>query len=254
MVSLFLSNRSRSLRGLIGAGLLMAVPLGALPLPAAADQVDRAVFDLTLMGLTAGRLEVNGKMVGTAYAANGVLQSTGLLGAIRKVRYDASVTGTYVNGTYTPASYREKADTSKRQSESVMAYKAGVPQVKTYNPPREAKIGDVKPSTQGGTIDPLTALYAVVRDVPVAEACTLSVVLFDGRRRSQVVLSAAENGAKGVTCAGEYRRLAGFSEKEMAEKVRFPFRLRYAAAGEGMLRVVEISMDTLYGKGALKRR
>ncbi|WP_415182091.1 DUF3108 domain-containing protein [Phaeovulum sp.] len=230
------------------------IAVAVLPVVAMAQQVDNAVFDLTLRGLTAGQLHVNGKLVGNAYAAKGVLQSSGLLGMVRKVRYDASVSGRYAGGKYTPVSYAEKADTSKRQSESVMAYRAGVPQVTTYNPPRDPRPGDVDPATQGGTIDPLTALYAVVRDVPAAEACTLKVTLFDGRRRSQVVLSPAETAGKGVTCAGEYRRLAGFSDKEMAEKVRFPFRLTYAPAGQGMLRVVEISMDTLYGKGALKRR
>ena len=57
-----------------------------------------------------------------------------------------------------------------------------------------------------------------------------------------------------MTCLGEYRRLEGFSEKEMAEKQRFPFRLIYRLADNGMMRAEEIVMDSLYGKGRLKRR
>ncbi|TDQ56110.1 DUF3108 domain-containing protein [Phaeovulum veldkampii] len=233
--------------------LAALLSLSAAPL-ARADQSDQMVFDLTLKGLTAGRLSVSGRIEGGSYAAKGTLQSAGLIGALRKVRYDADVSGSVRATRFTPARYAERADTGKRESESVMDYKAGVPQVRVYNPPRQPRPGDIAPATQGGTIDPLTALYATLRDVPAAQACNSTVVLFDGRRRSQVTLAAAKADGEGLQCAGEYRRLAGFSDKEMADKTRFPFRLVYKPAANGMMRVVEVSMDTIYGKGALKRR
>ena len=226
----------------------------ALSQPVRADQTDSIAFDLTLRGLSAGRLTVDGRIEGNRYAASGTLKSSGIVGAIRKVRYDAAVEGAYSKNRFTPFGYSEKADTSKRQSESVMAYKRGVPQVMVYSPPRDPRPGDVNPATQGGTIDPLTALYAVLRDIPEAEACTFRAVMFDGKRRSQIVLSSPEVGDGSVTCTGEYRRLEGFAPDEMAEKSRFPFRLTYGPAEPGRLRVVEVSMDTLYGKGRLKRR
>ena len=114
-----------------------------------------------------------------------------------------------------------------------MAYKAGVPQVKSYNPPRPPRAEDISPATQGGTVDPLTALFAVLRTVPEAEACMAKLVMFDGRRRSQVVLTAPQRTDDGITCRGEYRRLEGFSPEDMAEKSRFPFTLTYRAAGDG---------------------
>ena len=40
----------------------------------------------------------------------------------------------------------------------------------------------------------------------------------------------------------------------MAEKVSFPFRLIYEKRCDGWLRANEIAIDTLYGKGRLKRR
>ena len=79
--------------------------------------------------------------------------------------------------------------------------------------------------------------------------------MFDGRRRSQVVLKSPKPLSDGgVSCSGEYRRLEGFSEKEMAEKQRFPFVMTLALTDGDMMQVTEISMDTLYGKGRLKRR
>lgn len=231
-----------------------ALILALTQAPLRADQTDSAIFDLTLKGIYAGTLSVSGSIQGTSYAASGVLKSGGLVSLVKKVRYDARSAGRVSDGRFTPSRYEEDADTGSRQSQSVMEYIAGVPQVKKYNPPRTEKEGGVDPATQGGTVDPLTALYAALRDVPEGEACKLAVFMFDGKRRSQVVLGDPRPDGKGVSCPGEYRRLEGFSAREMAEKSRFPFMMQLEPLGNGMLRVTEISMDTLYGKGRLKRR
>jgi hypothetical protein len=95
-----------------------------------------------------------------------------------------------------------------------MAYRKGVPQVKSYNPPREAKPYDVDPSTMGGTVDPLTALYATLRDVDKGTECQVSLKMFDGRRHSQITTSERQEAGEQVVCQGEYRRLAGFSAED----------------------------------------
>ncbi|MCB2136302.1 MAG: DUF3108 domain-containing protein [Rhodobacteraceae bacterium] len=234
------------------AASVLAIALAVLP--AGAEQTDSAVFNLSLKGIYAGSLTLEGQSDGQSYAATGVLKSGGLVALVRKVRYDARANGTVRTGKFVPDRYEEDADTGKRRSKSVMAYADGVPQVTAYDPPRAAFDTDVDPATQGGTVDPLTALYAALRDTPEAEACKLHLYMFDGRRRSQVVLSQPKPDGDSVVCIGEYRRLAGFAAHEMAEKQRFPFRLIYRRTGEGMLRAEEIVMDTLYGKGRLKRR
>lgn len=234
--------------------LLLALGASLGPGPVAANQTDSAIFDLHLRGLRAGTLSVSGAIEGASYAASGKLQSSGLLAAIKKIRYDAKVSGSVSGTRYTPRTYHETADTGRRQSESLMEYRAGVPQLKVYNPPRKPEDQDIDPATQGGTVDPMTAAYATLRDVPEAEACQLNLTLFDGKRRSQVQLSSPVKQGDRITCAGEYRRLEGFSDKDMAEKTRFPFRLIYQPARNGVLRVGEVEMDTLYGKGVLKRR
>lgn len=238
------------MRTMLLSGLL-ALSVGV---PTRADQKDAAVFDISIRGISAATLQLGGSIEGRGYAAAGVLKSSGILGMLKRIRYDANVSGSFIKGRFTPGRYVEKADTGKRQSEAVMAYRRGVPQVKSYNPPRPPGQDGLDPATQGGTVDPLTALYAVLRDVPVAEACTVKVFLFDGRRRSQVVLTAPKASGDTITCRGEYRRLEGFSPEDMAEKSRFPFTLTYVPAANGMVHVSEIAMDTLYGKGRMIRR
>jgi hypothetical protein len=220
----------------------------------AAERKDVAIFDISIRGFSAATLSLSAADQGESYAAAGTLKSSGILGFLRKIRYDAQVAGKISDGRFIPSRYVERADTGKRQSEAVMAYVGGTPQVKSYDPPRPPSEGGIDPATQRGTVDPLTALYAVLRDVPKADACQLKVFMFDGRRRSQLVLGQAKAEADKITCQGEYRRLDGFSPKDMAEKSRFPFTLSYSLASDGLVHVTEISMDTLYGKGRMIRR
>lgn len=233
----------------------VALAAGLSAATAAAGQRDDAVFDLTLRGIRVGTLSFSGAIENGRYSVAGVLKSGGLVALLKKVRYDARARGVYRAGRFTPTRYEEDADTGRRQSQSVMDYRAGVPQVKVYNPPKPPREGDIDPATQGGTVDPLTALYAALRDMPADRVCRLKLTLFDGRRRSRITLGEPRPGNPGgVTCAGEYRRLAGFSQEDMDEKSRFPFVLSYEPSGSGLLRVREIAMDTLYGKGRLTRR
>ncbi len=231
------------------AGLL------ALSLPAQADQTDRIVFDVILKGVTAGQLSINGKIEGASYGATGTLQTTGLVGMLKKLRHDAAVSGSFRAGRFTPLKYSETAQRNGKVIEHGIIYKAGTPVSVTRNPPRTPGALDVEPANQGGTIDPLTALYAVLRDVDRAEACKLDVKMYDGSKRSQVRLEAPQAAGEGVVCKGEYRRLEGFSPEDMAEKSRFPFTLTYAPTPDGArLQVIEISTDTILGQGRLKRR
>lgn len=235
------------------AGTVAAGPVAA-PAAQSAERLQEGQFDLVLRGIRAAVLTYRGAENAGSYAVSGRLESAGLAHMMRRMRYDAKVQGRRQGARFLPGRYEEEADTGKRQQRAVMAWRGGVPVVEKVLPAREAGDTDLDPATQRGTVDPLTALYATLRDVPAGEACRSDVTMFDGRRRSQLRLSAPEASAGQITCAGEYRRLAGFSEREMAERSRFPFRLTYAPAEGGMVRVVEVSMETIYGRAVLRRR
>lgn len=240
------SLRAVALAALAAGSIATAVPAGA-------DSSSSGTFDLAIKGFRAGVLQFNGTSNGSSYAVTGRLESTGLAAMIRKIRYDAKASGRFSGGRWTPLRYDEQADTGKRQSRSRLEYAGGIPS-EMIKQSREGRPNYVDPATQGGTVDPLTALYATLRDVAAADACTLKLVMFDGARRSQITLAAAQTAGDTITCAGEYRRLAGFSDKEMAEKQRFPFELTYGPGEGGMVRVVGVTMDSLYGRASLTRR
>ena len=220
--------------------------------PSHAD--DPVVFDLSIRGIRAGTLSFSGEATAGRYAVSGRLESAGLVGLVRQVRYDGQAEGSLRQGRFTPARYSEQADTGKRQSESVMHYRRGIPQVKVYNPPRDLGSDGIDPATQGGTVDPLTALFATLRDVAPGGECNQTLTMFDGKRRSQLVLGAPSPVEGGTACPGEYRRLAGFSADDMAEKTRFPFTLRLVPGTSGLMQVDEVTMESIYGNARLKRR
>jgi hypothetical protein len=238
--------------GFRASGLIIGM-VAFLASPVVAQE-DQGRFDLILKGIKAGSLAFSGVQDGSSYAVTGQLKTTGIASLLRKIRYDASSNGTVQGGTYVPETYSENADTGKRQSQAVMAYKAGVPQLKSYNPPRAPKSFDVDPATMGGTVDPLTALYATLRNVEAGSECQVNVQMFDGRRQSQITTGERQTAGEQVVCQGEYRRLAGFSAEDLAEKTRFRFSLIYSPSADGMMRVTEVSMDTLYGKAKLVRQ
>ena len=227
---------------------VLAVVAGLGACPVSADGSTDAVFDLAIRGLSAGSLTVKGKEQGGSYATSGVLQSGGMVGLLARLNYTASAKGRVKGAQFQPSRYDEIADTGKRKSKTTMTYSRGVPRVVA------GETGALDPASQRGTVDPLTAIYAAFRDVNAGDVCKLNVQMFDGKRRSQVRLANPREEGGMITCDGEYRRLKGFSAKDMAEKSRFPFNLFYAQTADGRYRVEKVVTQTLYGNASLTRR
>ncbi|MGO4907280.1 DUF3108 domain-containing protein [Pseudorhodobacter sp. W20_MBD10_FR17] len=227
----------------------------ALPVTAIAQQVeDKATFDVVIRGISAATLAFSGVEENGNYAVSGVLKSAGLAAMFRKISYTATAKGAVSGSRYTPFSYVEKSDNGKKQSTSKMTYTRGVPSAVQYTPAREAREKEVSPATQGGTVDTLTALYAILRDVDAGQECRISLKMYDGRYVSSIATSKPQAKGKSVICSGQYRRIAGFKPDDMAERTTFPFSLTYQPAANGRMRVTEVAMESLYGKAAMKRR
>lgn len=232
----------------------LAASILSMPVAGLAETASKGAFDVYVRGIKAGRLAFSGIENGTFYSAVGHVESTGLLAAVVKVRYDARSKGRMNGSSFIPASYFEKTTGSRRNNESVMEYRSGVPQVKKYTPPRDPKPWDVPPKTQAGTLDPMTVLYTALKDVPLSAVCNVNVRMYDGKRASTVKLSDREPNGEGYSCNGEYRRIQGWHPKELEKKSRFPFRLTYAKVGDDLYRVTHVTIDTVAGRATLKRR
>ncbi|WP_425091210.1 DUF3108 domain-containing protein [Tropicimonas sp. S265A] len=228
----------------------------ALSLPAAATETERAVFDVSLRGVTAANVEYIANTQGTAYAVTGVLRTTGLARFVSDASYEATARGRKRGpGRYTPFSFTETRNDGEGVTTAEMGYRRGTPSVKRYTPPRDSDPFAVDPSGQGGTVDPMTAIWASLRDQPRDSVCALDITVFDGKRRSGVRLrnpAVQDNGS--ITCQGEYRRIQGWSPEKMAERSRFPFTMTYAQSPQGDWQVTRVTTQTSFGRAELRRR
>lgn len=234
------------------AALVLAAALAAGP--AAAQGRDRGVFDIYLGSFKVGLFAFSGVEARGRYSAAGQLRSTGLIGALADVRYDAKAQGRVQQARHVPEVYEERANIGSRSSDLVISYKNGVPEETRFDPPRQSERPALDPRTQGGAVDLMTLFYTLLRDVPEDEVCRYDSFVFDGVRRTRVVLRPETRADTRISCAAEYRRVAGFSTAEMLDRPVFPFRLEYEATGEGTWRAVGALVETVYGTVRLDRR
>jgi hypothetical protein len=233
---------------------------GALALvgspPATAQTVQESgQFDLVVSGIPAAKLDFSANQQGDSYAVTAGFTSTGLLALMRRVQFTARTEGAIRGDLPRPARYEARAEAGRRPGEMVMDYADGTPQVSVDLPPREPAEWQIDAATQGGTVDPISALYITLRDVAPGAECNRSFRMFDGRRATELTVGPSRPGEGGaVTCAGEYRRVAGYPPEDMEERTRFSFTLTLMPIGDGLLRVVEVEMDSLIGKARLIRR
>ncbi len=213
---------------------------------------DRIIFDIYLLGLKAGELEIASAVGLRQYALAGRLESTGFVGAIRRVRYGGETRGQITAGRFVPGLYTNSTLSADRRSGGRMEYRNGVPQPKEFIPARRPEPQDVNPATQAGTLDPLTALFVALRDLPRGQACQAAERLFDGRRATRLRIVPVPGAA--LRCRGLYTRVAGYDADELAERRDFPFEMRLEPVGGDILRVAEITARTIYGRARLVRR
>lgn len=239
--------RLHLVRLFVASLLLAAAPARAQ------DGTAEATFDITVRGFLVAVVGMTGIEQNGAYSTRGRMETRGIAGVLRKAYYHGYARGRRQGARYVPEFYEERADTGRRKSEAVIEYTRGVPSLKKYSPPRPVKPQDVDPATQGGTLDPMTAIYVLLRDRPVEELCTDRIKTFDGKRLAEVVLGGLRREGEMWRCDGVYRRLRGFTEKEMSRKVEFPFTSLWRVS-DGVARVEIVETDTLYGRARLERR
>ncbi|MEM8870567.1 MAG: DUF3108 domain-containing protein [Pseudomonadota bacterium] len=236
---------------------LAALSLAAFALdgPAQANGDLRQSYTISVAGLKIGTMELAVNTSGDRYTARGRVQGGGLVGAFLKVSFDGTSSGTIrSDGTLRPAVYRATSGTGDRARDVEMRYTSGTPSTVVFQPPRRApRPWDVTPGSQGGTVDPISASYDILRDHPIGAACDRVIRIFDGARGSQIRIGPRRDEGTNSTCAGVYTRGAGFSPKRLAEQTNFEFVLHFDRS-TGMMRVTRFELDSILGQAVARRR
>lgn len=217
---------------------------------AAQESVGR--YSAHALGVKVGDMTLSGKVTDSQYGVSGKFVTSGLAAAVAGVRFDMTSSGSRKGGRFIPKSYSEDVNTGKRESRVKLRWSGGVAKASG------SAIGDRGPyavtaSQQKGAVDPLTAMFMVLRDQPAEGVCNIRQKIYDGERLTEVVLNKKSGSGDKITCKGVFRRVAGYSPEDLSERSSFPLTVNYEKAG-ALMRATRFTAETIYGKAQIRRR
>jgi hypothetical protein len=244
----------RSLAGLgatVALAAAVALPATA-PAPATATTgTESRQFDISVAGVRAGELTLSVARNGASYEAGSSIRSTGLVGAVARIRYDGASTGRVAgDGSLVPERHVARSRSTRSERETEIVFENGQPSRVTVTPPRG---NPVDPADQAGTIDPVSAAFALLLDDRAETVCNERVDLFDGSRRSQIVVGRAEERDGLLVCNGVYVRVTGEAHA-VSDQREWGFRLVYRPNGDGSVAIQRIETPTRFGMAVLTAR
>lgn len=224
--------------------LIWSLLLTLAPLCARADGLD-ARFAVQAFGVKVGELVLTGSVETRRYTAASQFRTTGLAGAVARVRFVLQASGSRNGARFRPTLYREEMNTGRRESQVDLRFDGIAPAA--------LSAGTIGEGNLHGAVDPLTAILMVLRDRDDRPLCALRQRVFDGERLTELQLFTEEAEGDEVICIGTYRRLAGYPEADLRQRREFPLRIHYRAMDGGM-RATRIRVETIYGPAVLLRR
>lgn len=215
---------------------------------------ERSEFDVFVAGIRAGSLTLVGTEQGGTYEVQGRGRSAGVVGGLVSLTVDAAANGRVDGNRYRPAGYVETVQDRDGTERARFRYADGGLQITRDPPDDDRKPHYIGPEGQSGTLDPLTAIWAMFRDRPAALACDLAFSTYNGAQRAAIRMAGPRRDGTTVTCPGTYTREAGYSAKELAEQRRWSFTVTYADTGGPLLRVEELRLRSQFGPMVFRRR
>ncbi|MFV0358447.1 DUF3108 domain-containing protein [Tropicimonas sp.] len=232
---------------------LAALATAALTLAAPA-QAEELRFTVSLRGLSAGVLSMSASEGNGSYKVAGEARPAGLARAFYAGDGRASVTGKVDGNRYRPGRYSETVTKKGEVREGTFTYSGGVAKVVKNPPDRKRRKYHADPADAKGSVDLLTTAYAILRERPAALACSLDLLSYDGREVTRIRMSGGKRDGARLLCPGTYSRIAGFSEKDMKEKVHWPFSVTYRIGADGTHVVERMDVPTTLGTVVFHRR
>lgn len=227
---------------------LLALPVGAAAGTAA--QAQTANYDFYVSGIKVGTMSFTPESSAREYSARARVSAAGLVGAFLKFNFEGVSRGTLGRSGPVPVTFQAVSDSPRGRRTTRIDWENGVPARVTIEPPRE---NPPDPREQAGTLDPISAGFAMLRDGPAERMCDATVDIFDGSRRSRLTIGPRRAVEGGFTCAGTYARLRGEAHT-LSSQSEFPFTLTFSETAGGMAMVRRIETSTNFGTAAMERR
>lgn len=227
--------------------LMALITLMALPLKA--EEQTNMRYDVRLLGARVGVMTIAATEKNGYYAARSRFSTAGIVGALKSLSADVSVQGRVAGSMLRPQAYSEEIHDGSRVSNVKVRFWPGTPRLMEGDPGSDAP--PARPASLGAALDPLTVLYAALRDQPRDTLCRFSADVFDGHRLARLALTQPAPQGERVTCHGFYRRLEGYGDERQNRNV--PVSVEYEPAG-GEMRAARVRVETKYGPAVMYRQ
>ena len=224
------SPNRRALSGFAMAMLCLVAPIAGEAAPAGGFAVEYTGYSHGFMVMKlAGTLS----LTRNSYTAHVTFHTAGLAGMIVHADNDSRVSGSFGSGVAQPAWFEGFGHLHGTERRTRMIYKNANPVVLELSPPAEQERSAISPGSTAYTIDTLSAVAVLIRQVAYEGKCEGSVTTFDGRRLAEqtVHLTGQEVlpksswsifAGKALRCDFEGRQLGGFIRTENEDDLRKP--------------------------------
>ncbi len=218
----------------------------------AAAQDTSGRYAVRAFGVKVGELDMSGSVGGGRYTVDTEFTTTGLVGTVAGVKFLMSADGAVSSGQFRPRSYKEDMDTGERTSRASLSYSGGVARGTGQMAGNDGPYR-VSDAEQRGAVDPLTAMFMVLRDQPREGICNFRQKIFDGERLTEVAFGQPKASGSTIKCSGIFKRIGGYSPEDLEKRSSFPLSVTYVAAGD-LMRATRMQADTIYGSAVIARR
>ncbi len=219
-----------------------------LPWSATAQSFD-GEFEFRVTGIPVGTLVTRGGQSGSSYEITASIEPNRLIAAVTKYAFDGSAAGQVFAGKPVPVTYFAESTSPRASRETRITWKDGVPVSASVIPARSTA---PDPASQAGTLDPVSAGFALLRDAPLDRICRTSIDIFDGSRRNRIVLGSPEKVGDEYICGGRYKRLEG-EENTFSVKGDYGFTVVFRQTDNGLARFQRLESRTSFGNAVLER-
>jgi hypothetical protein len=231
---------------LAAGGVALVAALAATPALAGSS-----VYDLSLAGVPLGKITIEAEQSGDSYRAASRIVSTGLVGAFTDYGFEGEATGRLgPDGSVAPERFRAKSISPRAKRRTEIDWQGETPVRVSVEPPRRQ---EPDPARMVGALDPVSAGFALLRDNTPESVCDTSIDVYDGSRRSRLILGAPVEGEGTLSCSGTYARLEGEAHS-LSSQSEYPFTLRFRAREDGLMRLERIETETRFGRAVVARR
>lgn len=199
--------------------LILAAVAGLLPAAAPARANPIAVdYTVSQMGVPVMDIRITIDQAADRYRLAAVSRARGVGRLFLPREQIAESEGGLRGPQVLPARYRTEGEWRGTPRRTIMEYLAGTPRLTLLEPPEGPDRIAVSAEQAAGTIDGLSALLRLSRDVAATGRCDIQGTIFDGRRKlewTSRTLGVAAPPMRGISgealhCALESRLVAGF--------------------------------------------